>query len=49
MSTYARLVGAFEVGAPLVRPTFVLSEGGDIFTPYATTARYSFGLEMGWR
>ena len=49
MARRARLVGTFEIGVPLVRPQFVLAEGGEIFRPYPTTARCAFGLEMGWR
>ena len=49
MAEHARIVGTFEVGVPIVRPEFMLAEGGEIFRPYPTTARCTFGLEMGWR
>jgi len=49
MAEHARIVGTFEIGVPIVRPELMLAEDGEIFRPYPTTARCSFGLEMGWR
>ena len=49
MAEHARIVGTFEIGVPIVRPELMLAEDGEIFRPYPTTARCSFGLKMGWR
>ena len=47
MSDQARLVGNLEVAVPLTRDTLMLDTGA--FEPDPITARYSIGLEVGWR
>lgn len=49
MSQHARLVGTFELAIPLKRTTFMLENGGSLFTPAAAAARCALGLEFGWR
>jgi hypothetical protein len=47
MSNQARLVGNLEFGVPLQRETVMLDDR--TFEPEALTARFSVGLEVGWR
>jgi hypothetical protein len=47
MSNQARLVGNLELGVPLHRETVMLNDR--TFTPDPVTARFSVGLEVGWR
>lgn len=47
MSDQARLVGNLEFAVPLQRDTLMLDTGA--YKPDPLTARYSIGLEVGWR
>ncbi len=47
MSDQARLVGNLEFAVPLQRDTLMLDTGA--FQPDPISARYSIGLEVGWR
>ncbi|HEV7554811.1 MAG TPA: hypothetical protein VGO00_05100 [Kofleriaceae bacterium] len=47
MSNQARLVGNLELGVPLQRETVMLDDR--TFEPDPLTARFSVGLEVGWR
>lgn len=49
MTKYARLVGTFELAIPLVRTTFMLQNGADLYQPAPAAARCALGLEVGWR
>ena len=49
MAPRARLVGTFELAIPLKRTTFMLENGGSLFTPAAAAARCALGFEFGWR
>jgi hypothetical protein len=48
MADTARLVGNVELAVPLASGGAML-DGGDVYKPDAVTARYSVGLEVGWR
>ena len=48
MSDQARLVGSLEVAVPLGRERLMLDRGGT-YQPDVMAARYSLGLEVGWR
>ncbi len=47
MTKQARVVGNLELGVPLHRETVMLNDGP--YTPDPLTARFSIGLEVGWR
>jgi hypothetical protein len=47
MSDQARIVGNLELGVPVHRETVMLDDR--TFTPDPVTARFSVGLEVGWR
>jgi hypothetical protein len=47
MSNQARLLGNLEFAVPVMRETLML-EGGE-FQPDPLAARYSIGIEVGWR
>jgi hypothetical protein len=47
MSNQARIVGNLEFGVPLQRETVMLNDR--TFEPDPLTARFSVGLEVGWR
>ena len=47
MSKQARIVGNLELGVPVHRETVMLNDRE--FTPDPVTARFSVGLEVGWR
>ncbi len=49
MAEHARLVGTFEVAAPLERTRFALIDGIEIYQPALAAARCAFGIEVGWR
>ena len=47
MSDQARLIGSVEFAIPVVRERLMLEQGE--FEPDPISARYSLGLEVGWR
>ena len=47
MSKQARLVGNMEVAVPVNREELMLDQG--VYEPDPLVARYSMGLEVGWR
>lgn len=47
MTSQARLVGSLELAVPIDRSPIMLDQGA--YTPDPVTARYSLGLEVGWR
>ncbi len=49
MSPRTRLVGTFELAAPVERARFTLANGTEIYQPAPASARAAFGLEVGWR
>jgi hypothetical protein len=49
MSPRTRLVGTFEVAAPLQRATFTFMDGTQISEPAPLSARSALGLEVAWR
>lgn len=48
LSTQARLVGNMEIAVPVQRERLMLSYG-EAYEPDPLAARYSVGLEVGWR
>lgn len=48
MSNHARLVGNMEIAVPIKRERLML-ERGEAYEPDPLAARYSVGLEVGWR
>jgi hypothetical protein len=48
MSRYTRLVGSMEIAVPIQRERLML-EQGEAYEPDPLAARYSVGLEVGWR
>jgi hypothetical protein len=49
MARHARLVGTFEIAAPLERTRFALIDGVEVYRAGLAAARCSFGIEVGWR
>jgi hypothetical protein len=49
MARHVRLVGTFELAAPIERARFALADGTEIFQPSSASARCALGLEIGWR
>ncbi len=49
ISRWTRLVGTFEVAAPVQRTRFALTDDTELYQPAAVSARCSLGLELGWR
>jgi len=49
ISVHTRLVGTFEVAAPVERTRFVLASGMEIYEPAPASARCALGLEVAWR
>jgi hypothetical protein len=49
ITTRTRVVGTFEVAAPVERARFTLANGTEIYQPAPASARCAVGLEVGWR
>lgn len=49
MAKHARLVGTFEVAAPLGRTRFSLVDGVELYASGFASARCAFGIEVGWQ
>ncbi|HEU0033140.1 MAG TPA: hypothetical protein VFQ53_21050 [Kofleriaceae bacterium] len=49
MSEHARLVGTFELAAPVERARFELADGTMVYEPSGASARCALGLELGWK
>lgn len=49
IATHVRLVGTFELAAPVQRARFLLGDGTEIYQPSSASARCALGFEIGWR
>lgn len=49
VTTYARVIGMFEVAFPIASTRFQLASGSDAYRPALLTARCALGFEVGWR
>jgi hypothetical protein len=49
IAKHVRLVGTFELAAPIQRARFLLGDGSEIYQPSSASARCALGFEVGWR
>lgn len=49
IAKHVRLVGTFELAAPVQRARFLLGDGSEIYQPSSASARCALGFEVGWR
>jgi hypothetical protein len=49
IAKHVRLVGTFELAAPVQRARFLLGDGSEIYQPSSASARCAVGFEVGWR